>query len=106
MKDDKLIERAAELSGVLENAVHTLRDEPHVADVRNIGLAAAVELEPSAGQPGARGQRAFERGLDEGILLRISGDIIALAPPFISSEDEVRAMIESLRRTLRAIAAD
>jgi beta-alanine--pyruvate transaminase len=48
----------------------------------------------------------FERALDEGILLRVTGDIISLAPPFISSEDEVRAMIESLRRTLRAIPAD
>jgi beta-alanine--pyruvate transaminase len=106
MLNERLIERAAELARVLEAAVHTLRDEPHVADIRNIGLAAAVELEPIAGQPGARGQCAFERGLDEGILLRLMGDIIGLAPPFISSEDEVRAMIESLRRTLRAIAAD
>jgi beta-alanine--pyruvate transaminase len=106
MIDERLIERAAELAGVLENAVHTLRDEPHVVDIRNIGLAAAVELEPYAGRPGARGQRAFERGLDEGILLRLMGDIIGLAPPFISTEDEVRTMIESLRRTLRAIATD
>jgi beta-alanine--pyruvate transaminase len=106
MIDERLIERAADLSGVLEAAVHTLRDEPHVVDIRNIGLAAAVELEPLAGQPGVRGHRAFERGLDEGILLRLMGDIIGLAPPFISSEDEVRAMIESVRRTLRAIAAD
>jgi beta-alanine--pyruvate transaminase len=106
LKDEQLIERAAALSSVLENAVHTLRGEPHVADIRNIGLAAAVELEPYAGQPGARGQLAFERGLDEGILLRLMGDIIGLAPPFISSEDEVRAMIEALRRTLRAIATD
>jgi beta-alanine--pyruvate transaminase len=105
MIDERLIERAAELSPVLEAAVHTLRDEPHVVDIRNIGLMAAVELEPIAGQPGVRGYRAFERGLDEGILLRVSGEIIALAPPFISSADEVRAMIESLRRTLRAIAA-
>jgi beta-alanine--pyruvate transaminase len=105
MIDERLIERAAELSPVLEEAVHTLRDEPHVVDIRNIGLMAAVELEPIAGQPGVRGYRAFERGLDEGILLRVSGEIIALAPPFISSADEVRAMIESLRRTLRAIAA-
>jgi beta-alanine--pyruvate transaminase len=104
--DERLIERAAELAPVLEEAVHTLRDEPHVVDIRNIGLAAAVELEPLAGQPGARGYRAFERGLDEGILLRLMGDIIGLAPPFISSAGEVRAMIESLRRTLRAIAAD
>jgi len=77
-----------------------------VLDIRNIGLTAAVELEPLPGQPGARGQHAFERGLDEGLLLRLTGDIISLAPPFISTADEVRAMIESLRRTLRAIPAD
>jgi beta-alanine--pyruvate transaminase len=106
LMNEHLIERAAELSSVLEDAVHTLRGEPHVLDIRNIGLAAAVELEPYVGQPRTRGQRAFERGLDEGILLRLMGDIIGLAPPFISTEDEIRAMIESLRRTLRAIAAD
>jgi len=106
MTNEGLIERAAELASVLETAVHTLRGEPHVLDIRNIGLAAAVELEPYPGQPGARGQRVFERGLDEAILLRLMGDIIGLAPPFISTEDEVRAMIESLRRTLRAIPAD
>jgi beta-alanine--pyruvate transaminase len=106
MMNEGLIARAAELASVLENAVHTLRGEPHVLDIRNIGLAAAVELEPYAGQPGARGQDVFDRGLDEGILLRLMGDIIGLAPPFISTEDEVRGMIESLRRTLRALAAD
>jgi beta-alanine--pyruvate transaminase len=106
MIGERLIERAAALASVLETAVHSLRGEPHVLDLRNIGLTAAVELEPQPGQPGARGQRAFERGLDEGILLRLTGDIISLAPPFISTEDEVRGMIESLRRTLRAIPAD
>jgi beta-alanine--pyruvate transaminase len=105
MLEERLIERAADLSSVLENAVHALRDEPHVADIRNIGLSAAVELEPHTGQPGARGLRVFERGLEEGLLLRVTGDIISLAPPFISSADEIQTMIESLRRTLRAVAA-
>ncbi|HEY1724927.1 MAG TPA: aspartate aminotransferase family protein [Steroidobacteraceae bacterium] len=106
MQNERLVERAAALAGLLEQSVHTLRDEPQVADIRNIGLAAAVELTPLAGQPGVRAQRAFERGLDEGILLRIMGDVIGLAPPFISTDDEVRSMIESLRCTLRAIATD
>jgi beta-alanine--pyruvate transaminase len=106
MLDDHLIERAAQLSSLLEDSVHTLRGEPHVLDIRNIGLAAAVELEPYAGRPGTRGQLAFERALDDGLLLRLMGDTIGLAPPFISTEDEIRAMIDRLRRTLRAIAAD
>jgi beta-alanine--pyruvate transaminase len=88
---------------VLEHAVHTLRDAPHVIDIRNFGLAAAVELEPQAGLAGMRGMHALERGLDEGLLLRVTADTIAVAPPFISSADEVKAMIESLRRTLRAL---
>jgi beta-alanine--pyruvate transaminase len=100
--EERLIERAAQLSKVLESAVHSLREEPHVADIRNFGLAAAVELEPRAGQAGMRGMQALERGLDEGILLRVTGDTIALAPPFISSTEEVVTMVESVRRTLRA----
>jgi beta-alanine--pyruvate transaminase len=101
--DERLIERAASLAPVLERAVHTLREEPHVADIRNIGLTAAVELEPQAGQPGLRALRVFERALDEGLLVRFTGEIIALAPPFISTAEEIEAMIEGLRRALRAV---
>lgn len=102
--EERLIERAAQLSNVLENAVHALRDEPHVEDIRNLGLAAAIELTPLPGQAGIRGMKALDRGLDEGLLLRVTGDTIAVAPPFISSVEEVQTMIESLRRVLRTIA--
>ncbi|HWW21406.1 MAG TPA: aspartate aminotransferase family protein [Steroidobacteraceae bacterium] len=102
--DEKLIERSAQLAKVLEEAIHTLRDEPHVADIRNFGLAAAVELESQPGLAGMRGMRVLERGLDEGILLRVTGDTIAVAPPFIASVEEVKAMVESLRRTLRGLS--
>jgi beta-alanine--pyruvate transaminase len=100
--DEKLIERAAQLAQLLEESVHSLRDAPHVIDIRNLGLAAAVELEPQTGQPGLRGMGVFERGLDEGLLLRFTGDTIAVAPPFISTPEEIRSMIDSLRRTLQA----
>lgn len=102
--DEGLIERAGQLAGVLENAVHDLRAEPHVVDIRNFGLTAAVELEPATGEPGFRGLQVLERGLGEGVLLRVTGDTIALAPPFISSDAEVQAMIDALRRTLRSLA--
>ena len=103
LSNEGLIERAADLAPILERAVHSLRGEPHVIDIRNIGLSAAVELAPCAGQPGLRALRVFERALDEGLLLRFSGDIIALAPPFISTPQEIESMIEGLRRTLRAV---
>ncbi|HXQ21524.1 MAG TPA: aminotransferase class III-fold pyridoxal phosphate-dependent enzyme, partial [Candidatus Acidoferrales bacterium] len=105
MVGDKLIARAAELAPVLEQAVHSLRGEPHVTDIRNIGLAAAIELAPVAGQPGMRAIRVFEKALDEGLLVRFSGDILAVAPPFVSSVGDIEAMIEGIRRALRAVPA-
>jgi beta-alanine--pyruvate transaminase len=103
LAEEKLIARSAQLATVLEDAVHSLRDAPHVADIRNFGLAAAIELDPIPGQSGVRGIAALERGLDEGLLLRVTGDTIALAPPFICTAEEIQTMIESVRLTLRAL---
>lgn len=95
--------RAAKLAPVLEEAMHSLRGEPHVTDIRNIGLAAALELAPYSGQPGMKSFRVFEQALGEGLLLRFTGDIIAVAPPFIAAESDIRAMVEGIRRSLRAV---
>ena len=101
---DGYIERAAALAPVLERTVHSLRGAGPVTDIRNIGLAAAIDLQPDAAEPGLRGLRVFERALDEGLLLRYSGDTIAMAPPFISTPQEIEAMVEGLRRSLQALA--
>jgi beta-alanine--pyruvate transaminase len=103
LESEGLIAAAARLERVLEDAVHSLRDEPHVADIRNIGLAAAIELKPVDGAPGKRALEAFEKGLDAGLLLRFSGETLALAPPFIAGEDDIRRMIETLRGVLRRL---
>ena len=103
MAGERLFDRAARLAPVLENAMHSLKGEPHVTDIRNIGLAAAVECAPVAGQPGLAAFRVFEQALDEGLLVRFSGDAIAVAPPFICSENDILDMVEGLRRALRAV---
>ena len=100
---DGLIARARSLEPVLENAMHALQGETGVLDVRNIGLAATVDLEPIAGKPGLRAMRVFERGLEEGLLLRVAGDSIAVGPPFISTADEIASMGEGLRRAIRHV---
>jgi beta-alanine--pyruvate transaminase len=82
--------------------MHSLKGEPAVADIRNIGLAAAVELEAIAGKPGVRALKVFERGLEEGMLYRFTGETIAVAPPFISTKAEIEKMVESLRSAIRA----
>jgi len=102
IQEEGLIQRARELAPVLEGAVHSLKGEPGVADIRNIGLAAAVELDPIIGKPGLRGLKVFERGMEEGMLYRYTGDTIAMAPPFISTHAEIETMIEKLRAAIRA----
>ncbi len=98
---DGLIEQAKSLEPVLADVVHGLRDETGVLDVRNIGMAAGIDLEPLPGQPGVRAMKVFEYGLEEGLLLRFTGDTIAIGPPFISTVDQLHAMGDALRRAIR-----
>ncbi len=96
-----LVTRAGQLSPILETVMHGMREEELVTDVRNLGFAAALELKPMPGQAGLRAIRVFEAALDEGLLVRPAGETIAVAPPFISTEDELRDMAERLTRALR-----
>jgi beta-alanine--pyruvate transaminase len=106
IEEEGSFKRARELEPVLEQGVHSLKGEPGVADIRNIGLVAAVELEPlrenGQAKPGARGLKVFERGIEEGMLYRFTGDIITMAPPFISTQAEIGRMVEVLRGAIQA----
>ncbi|MCX7563583.1 aspartate aminotransferase family protein [Xanthomonadaceae bacterium XH05] len=104
LEADSVPARFAALGRQLEDGVHSLRDEPNVIDVRNVGCAAAVELSPLPGQPGLRAIRLFEDALKRGVLLRFTGDAIALAPPVISTPAEIDRLIETLRASIRAVA--
>ena len=98
-----LMARVNDLSPLLESVMHALKGEAGVVDVRNMGLAAAVDLEPMAGKPGLRAMRVFERGMEEGLLLRLAGDSIVVGPPFISTPDEITKMAEGIRRAIRHV---
>jgi beta-alanine--pyruvate transaminase len=93
---EKLFDRAAALETHWEDAVHMLRQAPNVADVRNIGLVGGVELAPLEGRPGARGSDVYRRAFDAGLLVRVTGDTIALSPPLIISEAQIDEVVEKL----------
>jgi beta-alanine--pyruvate transaminase len=95
-------ERVKSLVPVLEEAVHGLKGEPNVIDIRNCQLAAAVELTPMEGKPGLRAVRVFEEALKRGVLFRFTGDIIAMGPPFTSTPEELHRMADVLRESIRA----
>ena len=98
---DGLLTRAAEMAGYWADAVHSLKGLPHVIDLRNPGLIGAVELEPIAGRPGARAFDAFLRAFEKGILIRVTGDIIALSPPLIIERPQVDELFGKLAEVLR-----
>ncbi len=99
-RDEALFERAAGLSGYWETAVHGLAGARHVIDVRNLGLVAGIELAPRDGKPGVRGQALFRALFDTGLLVRATGDIIALSPPLIVEAGQIDAMMASIADAL------
>jgi len=100
-KEEGLFERARELEPYWGDALHSLRGLPHVIDVRNMGLIGAVELDPIAGEPTKRAFQAFLDGYDKGILIRTTGDIIAMSPPLIISKAEIDTLIGTLGDVLK-----
>lgn len=102
-KQDGLFERAAELAPYWQDALHSLADAPYVIDVRNIGLIGAIELEPMAGSPTKRAFSAFNKAFDKGLLIRTTGDIIALSPPLIVSKGQIDQIVDIIRETLSEI---
>ncbi|MCU0633432.1 MAG: aspartate aminotransferase family protein [Gemmatimonadaceae bacterium] len=104
-REEGLFQRAASLAPVWANALHGLRDAPHVIDVRNIGLVGAIELAPRDGVPGARGLDAMVRCYwEEDLLVRVTGDTMAFSPPLIIDETEIAQVVERVRRVLERVA--
>jgi beta-alanine--pyruvate transaminase len=88
-----------------QEALHSLRGEPHVIDIRNVGMVGAIEMATRDGTPGARAMDAMIACFwQENLLVRITGDIIALSPPLIITDDQISEIMARVRRVLRSIA--
>ena len=103
-KDEGLLTRGSgELGKYWEDALHSLKGLPHVIDIRNLGLVGAIELEPIAGSPTKRAFAAFVKAFESGILIRTTGDIIALSPPLIVEKTHVDTLIGKLADILTTL---
>ena len=103
-RDEDLFARGRKLEPVLEAAVHELKDIPLVTDIRNAGLAAGIDLEPDPGAPGRRGYEAMRRCFaDENLVVRVSGDTIALAPALIATDADIDRIVEGVRNALKRV---
>ena len=97
-----LLTRARALSKDWEEAAHALKGLPHVIDVRNYGLICGLELAPLPAKAGARGFEVFLKCFERGVLVRVTGDIIALSPPLIVERAQIDRIFTTLAEVLRA----
>lgn len=102
-QEEGLFQRAADTGVILENAIHSLNGAPHVIDIRNIGMMAAIELEPRDGEPGLRALEVFRRCFEAGIVVRPTRDTIALSPSLIISKGQIEQLVSVISDTLTSI---
>ncbi|HEY7685685.1 MAG TPA: aspartate aminotransferase family protein [Gemmatimonadales bacterium] len=103
-RTDGLFDRAKALAPQWEEAVHSLRGLPHVVDLRNLGLMAAIELEPRAGQAGARAYDLFVDCFNRGALVRAAGETVCFSPPLIVEPAQIDELFGMVRAGLKQLA--
>jgi beta-alanine--pyruvate transaminase len=103
-RDEGLFERAADLAPYWQDAIHSLKGEPHIIDIRNVGLVAGIELATRDGKLGARAMDIHVDCFRNGLLIRVTGDIIALSPPLIIEKPQIDRIVDGIRDALRRVA--
>jgi len=99
--DEGLLTRAGELQSYFGEAVHSLKGEPNVIDIRNIGLIGGIELAPLPGEPTKRAFNIFLDLYEKGLLVRTTGDTVALSPPLIIEREQIDQIVDLLRGAIR-----
>ena len=99
--DEGLLTRAAQLEGYFADALHSLKGLPNVIDIRNIGLVGGVELAPLPGDPAKRAFNVFLDCWEHGVLVRTTGDIVALSPPLIIEKPQIDRIVDVLGAAIK-----
>ncbi|WP_234051457.1 MULTISPECIES: aspartate aminotransferase family protein [unclassified Xanthobacter] len=102
--EEKLLTRGGELSETWQETMRALKGLPHVIDIRNIGLVAGIELEPRPGAPGARAYEVFLDCFEKGVLIRATGDVLAISPPLIIEKEQIAEIADRVADAIRRTA--
>ncbi|MEG2031093.1 MAG: aminotransferase class III-fold pyridoxal phosphate-dependent enzyme, partial [Janthinobacterium sp.] len=100
-EEQDILGHAKAMQAYWSDAVHSLKGLPHVIDLRSIGLIAGIELDPIAGKPGTRAFNAFKQAFADGVLIRTTGDIIALSPPLVLEKQHIDELFGKLAKVLK-----
>jgi beta-alanine--pyruvate transaminase len=99
-EEEGLFTRSQEMSPYFEEAIHSLREFPNVIDIRNMGMVAGIELEPKVSSNTTLAYKAFLKCYDKGLLIRTTGNTIALSPPLIITKSQIDEIVEILGSAL------
>ncbi|HZE90805.1 MAG TPA: aspartate aminotransferase family protein [Rhizobacter sp.] len=102
-EEEGLMTRAGTLQGYFADRLHGLKNLPHVIDLRCIGLMAGIDLQPRAGEPTRRAFEVFLDCFDKGVLIRTTGDTLALSPPLIISEAQIDQIVDTIADALKRV---
>ena len=102
--DEGLLTRAAQLEGYFADALHSLKGLPNVIDIRNIGLVGGIEMSPLPGEPAKRAFNVFLDCWEQGLLVRTTGDIVALSPPLIIEKSQIDRIVDVLGAAIKRCA--
>ena len=102
--EEGLLTRAATLQGYFGEAVHSLKSSPNVIDIRNYALVAGIALQGIASEPAKRAFNVFLDCFDKGVLVRTTGDIVALSPPLIVERQQIDQIVDTLRGAIQRAA--
>jgi beta-alanine--pyruvate transaminase len=101
-KKEGLFERGRALSPYFLDALFSLRDAPHVVDIRGYGLFGTIDLAMDTA-PGRRGHAFQKKLFDNGLHLKATGDSALIAPPLIAEKAHIDSITEILRKTLASL---
>jgi beta-alanine--pyruvate transaminase len=102
-RDEGIFENAASLAPYWEEAVHSLKGVKNVIDLRNIGIIAGIELATREDGPTKRAYDVFVKAYEKGLMVRFTGDIIALSPPLILKKQHIDDMFAILRDVIQSV---
>ncbi len=102
--EEGLLTRGASLAGHWQEALHSLKGTPNVIDIRNLGLVGAIELSSRKDAPGARAYDVFVDCFKKGLLIRVTGDVIALSPPLIVEKEQIDTIVSVLGDAIKRAA--
>ncbi len=100
---ERMVERAAALAPYFEAQVHGLKGLRHIVDIRNLGMAAAIQIDPVDGEPARRPWAISMAAWERGVYLRFGGDTIQLGPPFITEKEQIDELCNVLADVIPAV---